>query len=216
MPGILAVFNDCAPEGRQHLETWYNREHLQERVGVPGFRFGRRYELLTGGDRQFFAFYEVDEPAVLNSEVYIGRLNDPTPWTRQAMTSFRNMVRTVCDVGAAAGDLIGAFAVILRADEVMRPTAAASDWVTELAGQEGIARVEVWTRAGQQTNPDTAEMKSRGKDRLAAGVVLVECLRRTDADRVMGALKSPPAALGISGAVALGSYALLCIYRPRR
>jgi hypothetical protein len=216
MPGILAVFNDCAPEGRQHFETWYTREHLQERVGVPGFRFGRRYELLTGGDRQFCAFYEVDEPAVLNSHVYIGRLNDPTPWTRQAMTSFRNMVRTVCDVRAAAGDLIGAHAVILRADEAMLPTAAATDWVTELAVQEGIARVELWTRAAQQTNPDTAEMKSRGADRLAAGVVLVECLRRADADRVMGELKGPPAALGISGEVALGIYTLLCIYQPGR
>jgi hypothetical protein len=132
------------------------------------------------------------------------------------MTSFRNMVRTVCDVHAAAGDLIGAHAVILRADEAMLPSAAATVWVTTLASQEGIARVEVWTRAAQQTNPDTAEMKSRGKDRLAAGVVLIECLRRADADRVMGRLTSPPAALGISGQVALGIYALLCIYQPRR
>ena len=34
--GILAVFNDCAPEGFEHFERWYIREHLQERVGVPG------------------------------------------------------------------------------------------------------------------------------------------------------------------------------------
>jgi hypothetical protein len=126
------------------------------------------------------------------------------------------MVRTVCDVHAAAGDLIGAHAVILRADEAMLPSAAATEWVTTLASQEGIARVEVWTRAAQQTNPDTAEMQSRGKDRLAAGVVLIECLRRADADRVMSRLTSPPAALGISGQVALGIYALLCIYQPRR
>jgi len=217
MPGILAVFNDCAPEGRQHFETWYNREHLQERVAVPGFRFGRRYELLAGGDRQFCAFYEVDEPAVLNSDFYIGRLNDPTPWTRQAMTSFRNMVRTVCDVRATAGDLIGAHAVILRADDAMLPsTSAAADWVTALASQEGVARAEVWTRSAQQTNPDTAEMKSRGQDRLAAGVALVECLRRADADRVMGGLQHPQAALGISGTVALGIYTLLCVYQPGR
>ena len=68
--GILAVFNDCAPEGYEHFERWYIREHLQERVGVPGFRFGRRYELVSGGDRQFFAFYEVESPAVLASPAY--------------------------------------------------------------------------------------------------------------------------------------------------
>ena len=62
-PASCAVFNDCAPEGYEHFERWYIREHLQERVGVPGFRFGRRYQLVSGGDRQFFAFYEVETPA---------------------------------------------------------------------------------------------------------------------------------------------------------
>src|SRR5262249_15604757 len=69
--GILAVFNDCTPEGYQHFERWYIREHLQERVGVPGFRFGRRYELVAGGDRRFFAFYEVESPDVLSSPAYL-------------------------------------------------------------------------------------------------------------------------------------------------
>ena len=32
---------------------------------MPGFRFGRRYELVAGGDRRFFAFYEVESPGVL-------------------------------------------------------------------------------------------------------------------------------------------------------
>jgi hypothetical protein len=216
MPGILAVFNDCAPEGREHFETWYNREHLKERVCLPGFHRGRRYQLVAGGDREFCAFYEVEAPGVLNSDVYIGRLNDPTPWTQQAMKSFRNVVRTVCEVAAAAGDLIGSHAVVLRADAALAPTAAAATWVTELAGQPGIARVELWTRAAQQTTADTAEMRSRGKDRLAAGVLLVECVRRADADRVMALLASPPAALGLSGGTALGIYALLCLYRPGR
>ena len=70
MPGILAIWNDIEPEGYEHFERWYNREHLQERVGVPGFRFGRRYEAVSGGDRRFFAFYEVDSPAVLTSPAY--------------------------------------------------------------------------------------------------------------------------------------------------
>jgi len=47
MAGILAIWNDCAPEGYDHFERWYIREHLQERVGVPGFRFGRRYEAVS-------------------------------------------------------------------------------------------------------------------------------------------------------------------------
>jgi hypothetical protein len=213
MTGILAIWNDCAPEGLEHFERWYNREHLQERVGVPGFRFGRRFEAIDA-DRRFFAFYEVDSPEVLNSSGYLKRLENPTPWTQQSMQSFRGMVRTVCDLKTAAGDLIGSHAVVLRADGAMAPGAGADSLVRQVAEQDGVARVQLWTAAAQQTRADTAEMKSRGKDQLIAGAFVVECVRRADAERVASELTAsgPPAALGISGASAPGVYALLCIY----
>ena len=216
MAGILAIWNDCAPEGYDHFERWYIREHLQERVGVAGFHFGRRYELVAGGDRRFFAFYEVESPDVLSSKAYVERLEAPTPWTLETMKSFRNMVRTVCDLRAAAGDLIGSHAVVLRADQAMTPTPAAAKLVDELAAEPGVARVQLWTAAAKQTPTDTAEMKSRGKDQLAAGAFVVECLRRADADRVAATLANPPAALGVSGKSVVGIYGLLCVYpKPR-
>ena len=211
--GILAVFNDCTPEGYQHFERWYIREHLQERVGVPGFRFGRRYELVSGGDRGFFAFYEVEKADVLSSPAYLERLNQPTAWTQETMrVAFRNSVRTVCDLRFAAGDLIGAHATVLRADGVMAPNAQTSELVRSMAAEKGIARVQVWTASAKQTPSDTAEMKSRAKDRLAAGAFVVECVRRQDAEEVAARLTAVPPALGISGARAVGVYALLCVY----
>jgi hypothetical protein len=212
--GILAVFNDCTPEGYQHFERWYLREHLQERVGVPGFRFGRRYELVSGGNRRFFAFYEVENADVLSSPAYLERLNAPTAWTQETMrVAFRNSVRTVCDLRFAAGDLIGAHATVLRADGVLAPTAETRELVRSLAAEKGIARVQVWTASARQTPSDTAEMKSRAKDQLAAGAFVVECVRREDAERVASQLRSaPPSALGVSGPSAVGVYALLCVY----
>jgi hypothetical protein len=212
MSGILAIWNDCAPEGLEHFERWYNREHLGERVGVPGFRSGQRYEAVTGGDRRFFAFYEVDSPAVLTSPAYVQRLENPTPWTQEAMRSFRNMVRTVCDVRAAAGGLSGAYAVVLRADEAMAPTQTADAVIEELSGRDGIARVQLWTAAAEQTRADTREMKLRGEDRKIAGALVVECVRIGDAQRVAQSLgRGPIPALGITGPAVLGIYALLCI-----
>ena len=212
MAGILAIWNDCAPEGYDHFERWYIREHLQERVGVPGFRFGRRYEAVSGADRRFFAFYEVESPDVLSSKAYVDRLEAPTPWTLEAMQAFRNMVRTVCDLRAAAGDLIGSHAVVLRADGALAPTPDAAKLVESLAAEPGVARVQLWTAAARQTPTDTAEMKSRGKDQLTAGALVVECLRRADADRLGMALATPPAALGVSGNSVVGIYGLLCVY----
>ena len=211
MTGILAIWNDIAPEGYEHFERWYSREHLQERVRVPGFRFGRRYEALSG-DRRFFAFYEVDSPAILTSPAYLERLENPTPWTQETMKSFRNMVRTVCDLRTAAGDLIGSHAVVLRADAAMAPTLAAEELVRELASQDGVARVQLWTGAAQQTRADTAEMKSRGKDQLIAGALVIECVRRADAERVAHSLEVRPTALGISGSNVVGVYSLLCFH----
>ena len=79
-----------------------------------------------------------------------------------------------------------------------------------------MARVQLWTAAAKQTPADTAEMKSRGKDQLAAGAFVVECLRRADADRVAATLANPPAALGVSGKSVVGIYGLLCLYpKPR-
>jgi hypothetical protein len=212
MAGILSVFNDIAPEGYDHFERWYNREHLQERVNVPGFRFARRYELVSGGDRRFFAFYEVDSPDVLSSPVYVQRLENPTAWTRESMKYFRNMLRTVCDLRAAAGDLVGSHAVVLRADEKMAPAPDAGGLAERLASEPGVARVQLWTAAARQTPSDTAEMKARGQDQLVAGALVVECVRRADADRVAATLAKLPVALGVSGKTALGIYGLLCAY----
>ena len=87
MAGVLAIWNDCAPEGETHYERWYKCEHMQERVGVPGFRFGRRYERVGDADRRFFTYYEVANAGVLSSPAYVTRLENPTPWTTESMCS---------------------------------------------------------------------------------------------------------------------------------
>jgi hypothetical protein len=214
--GILAVWNDCAPEGSAHFERWYNREHLQERLGVPGFRCGRRYEAISGGNRRFFACYEVDDVAVLNSAPYVARLDNPTCWTRQAMQSFRGMLRTVCDLRVDHGNLIGSHVVVLRADVGMVPTPAADPFLHSLANEDGVARAQLWTASARQTRPDTSEMRVRGRDQLIAGACVVDCLRLADAERVCAALAQPLPGLGITGASALGVYALVCVCLPAR
>jgi hypothetical protein len=213
--GILAVWNDIDAAAFGNFERWYNHEHLHERVAVPGFRFGRRYELVSGGDRRFFAFYEVERPEVLTSPAYVRVLDNPTPWTREIMPSFRRMVRSVCELAKSEGRLIGAYATVLRADEAFRPAPEGLAFVSELAQRDGVARVQLWVAAEQQTRPDTAEMKMRGKDQAIAGALVVETVRRSDADAIEDLLSAGTAdRLGISGPSALGTYQLLCVAQP--
>jgi len=210
--GVLGIWNDVTPEGFAHLEKWYTREHIFERVGLPGFRSGRRYEIISGGDHRFFTFYEADTPAAFTSPAYLERLNDPTPWTTEAMSHFRNMVRTACEVHASAGTVSGSYAVVLRADGSLEPGPGAGTILAELAAEEGIVRAQLWTAAPGKTRADTVEAGLRGGDKLIAGALVVECVRFDDAERVAARLnKSMAAQVGISGPAALGIYGLLCI-----
>ena len=109
-PGILALWNDCAEEGMADYECWYMAQHLPERVGVAGFRFGRRY-VRVEGDRRYFTFYELDRPEVLWSDEYLERVGNPTDWTQQVMPNFRNTIRTACRLVASDGHAMGGHAV---------------------------------------------------------------------------------------------------------
>ena len=77
---VVAIWNDIAPEGRIEFYEWHNREHMPERVGIPGFRRGRRY-IAKYGAPEFFTLYEADTAEVLVGQDYLNRLNNPTPLT---------------------------------------------------------------------------------------------------------------------------------------
>ncbi len=100
LPGILAIWNDCAPSREVEFEEWYQHEHFHERIAVPGFLVGRRYEAVSGSPR-YFCCYLTQSPDVLRSPAYLERLNNPTPQTRKIMSGpFRDMVRTACSHSA--------------------------------------------------------------------------------------------------------------------
>ena len=151
---------------------------------------------------------------MLSSRAYVERLENPTPWTTESMKYFRNMVRTVCEQRAAAGDLIGSHAVVVRADEAMAPTAEAEQ-ARRAARRRAGSRARAAVDRGHQADPRRhGGDEKRGKDQLAAGAFLVECIRRADADRIAATLA--PAALGVTGKAVVGVYGLLCIYpKPR-
>ena len=84
---VVAIWNGIAPEGRTEFYEWHNREHMPERVGIPGFRRGRRY-IAKYGTPEFFTLYEADSAEVLVGQDYLNRLNNPTPWTQRVPPTF--------------------------------------------------------------------------------------------------------------------------------
>src|SRR2546430_3615241 len=81
--GLLMVWADVPADKEAEFNRWYNEEHLAERLAIPGFLDGARYEAVQGGPKHL-AVYELESPAVLESAAYKDVQASPTPWTQRA------------------------------------------------------------------------------------------------------------------------------------
>ena len=94
--GLLMVWCDVPADKEAEFNRWYNEEHLAERLSVPGFLSAARYEAVKGGPKHL-AVYELESPAVMESEAYKKVSNNPTAWTKKtgpqavATTFIRNI-----------------------------------------------------------------------------------------------------------------------------
>ncbi|HEX3936674.1 MAG TPA: hypothetical protein VHX43_04140 [Xanthobacteraceae bacterium] len=186
-PGILAIFNDCRAGREAEFEAWFQREHLVERLSVPGFVFGRRHKGLSGSPG-YFNFYMVETPAVLTSKPYLERLDHPTPLTRTIMSDvFVNMNRTVCRRVARGGSFRGAFAVVVRFDGTADEPALRQT-LEELTADTAVAGGEIWVALDAAGMPVSMEEKLRGGDKKIAGALMVDTLYEEDANAVAARL----------------------------
>jgi hypothetical protein len=69
---LLAFSHDVTPGSEPDWTEWHDREHIPERLSIPGFLRLRRYVALGPGPR-FFYFYETDSLDVLQSPAYLER-----------------------------------------------------------------------------------------------------------------------------------------------
>ncbi|HEX2537393.1 MAG TPA: hypothetical protein VHL13_03840 [Pseudolabrys sp.] len=196
-PGILAIWNDVTPGREADFDAWFQGEHLVERLGVPGFRFGRRHEAVSGAPR-FFVFYVTDGPEVLTSKPYLERLDNPTPMTRMIMSDvFKNMNRTLCRRVARRGDFRGSHAVTVRFNEAV-DEAALTRRMDELAKDHAVAAAELWIAADAGA-PVSMEEKLRGGDKKIKACLMVDTLRQQPAEALGARLAKdfPQAEVGV-------------------
>ena len=207
LPGILAIWNDRAPGREAEFEEWYQHEHFFERIAVPGFLLGRRYEVVSGRPR-YFCFYLTQSPDVLKSAAYLERLDNPTPMTRRIMSdAFRDMSRTVCHRTLQLGAMWGAAAVTVRFGE--RPDRnALKATVERLVKDKAMACGEIWSAVSASEFPVSEEERLRGGDGKIETCLFVETLRVAEAENAAAALSGqfPNATIGV--------YRLLCEIRP--
>jgi hypothetical protein len=214
--GVLAFWHDVVPGGDGEFDEWHLREHIPERVAVPGFLRARRYVTL-GEPPRYFYFYETESVDTLRSPAYLARLGDPTPWTRRTMPLVRNNTRTACRVTASRGRGLGGVVATLQLgprpgrEEELRswltatalPTASEHPGVVAAHLLEGDEGVSTAAKSDEKKLLETP-------DALVRWVVLAEGVDRAALEGTCHDLLTAEALIrrGAAEDVALGFYRL--------
>jgi len=175
--GIIVIWNDIVEESRADFLEWHSREHIPERVAIPGFVRGQRW-FDQASCPQYLTIYATGDTAVLTSAPYLERLNNPTPWTRRAVAAFRNTSRAAGSLawdsqGGNGGTMLTA-RILDAADAPDRLVDGLSRHVLgALAGAAGVARVRVAMSAAAASRLATAERAVRVGDLAEPPVTLL-------------------------------------------
>lgn len=162
---MLLSFDVALDAIREHDE-WHTREHLPERLSIPGFVRGTRWVALRGRPR-YFVMYEVEQLATLTSQPYLDRLNNPSPWTSKMMPHYSGMTRGFCGITGSAGSGIGYVGLLIRFKPAPAKEAALRQWLLQdrlpkLPRLSGIGSAHLFEAA--VTAKMTTEQRIRGAD----------------------------------------------------
>ena len=93
--GLLCIWTDIDPAHEVDFNRWYDREHMQERVAIPGFQSARRFGASQPCPRPYLALYYTDSLDVFRSQSYRNAFTNQTTWSRENFTRMRGTQRRV-------------------------------------------------------------------------------------------------------------------------
>ena len=196
--GLLAIWHDVELSGNEDLtdfHNWYTREHLPERLSIPGVLRGRRYEAITGKP-YYAALYETESVETLASAPYHEILNNPTPWSTRNLTRFRNTNRTAFTVEYSAGFGVGSGLAVIWLSPKTEMEKALKHWLIKttfpkLFQHSGIIGAHLCIADSLATKTESVEARLREKpDKIAEWIVIIEGHDQADLDQALSQLLS--------------------------
>lgn len=151
--GILALWNGIDPTRRAEYDLWHTREHVPERVAVPGMIGARRYLRVAGLLPEYLTVYDMDDTNVLTSQPYLRLLDNPTPWSQSMRPSFRGFMRLCCRREISEGGGLGAVLAAAALEEGAAASLSSSrSGLARLTSEPGVVAVHLLLR--DATVPD--------------------------------------------------------------
>jgi len=201
---FLAIWHDIEPHGELEYNAWHTREHMPERVGIPGFEAGRRFVDWSRDRHRYFTLYETRTIDVLGSAAYRARLDAPSAWTHRVQPSFTNFVRAACRTVVSEGRGTGGALATIRIDfggAVDRSAfeTACGVLAADALARHGITGVHVGVADPAVTDTPTTESALReltGEDVFDAAVLVEGIGRRELAEALPAVEQSLAPAIG--------------------
>jgi hypothetical protein len=205
---VIAIWNGIAPDARDDFYAWHINEHMPERVGIPGFRRGRRYIAADATSHpEFFTLYELDTMQVAQGVDYANRLNDPTPWTKRVTVRFQDTARALSRVILTRGPGAGGAILTIRLDF---PDTAVETLRTAVEACLAAPRIcGVHLCEGDQAASAVRTVETKDRTDIVAPPSRFIMVEATDAAALAGLLDEPALrSAGAIGAMERGTYVL--------
>ena len=153
--GQLCIWTDTEadPLVDADFNAWYDREHMQERVALSGFRHARRFLANDGRARRYLALYVTDSLGVFDSTSYRQAFTVQTDWSLRNFARMTNTQRRVgelvLEAGAGEGGQLALFVLPPQAADSTRWHAHAEAG----AQQAGIHAIRMFCTDARLSTP---------------------------------------------------------------
>src|SRR6056300_1077556 len=195
---VLVNWGGIVTKKEIDYNQWHSKEHMPERISLPGFLRGYRAVGIDGTEinHKYFMMYEAEKKEIFVSKEYLERLNNPTKWTKEILSSYLSPSRTICSVISTKSIGLGGFILTIRfldnniqnQHHVERLKLLTRE-ITEFQGITGMHVLLGDSSYGQMNTQEKKHRSSQGKnDQIISQAIIIEGLNLTSLQIVLNYL----------------------------
>jgi hypothetical protein len=177
--GLLFVWTDVDEPFEDEFNQWYDQEHIEERVRIPGVSSGTRYRNLGPG-RRYLGLYRTDSLDVFDSAAYRQAFASQTSWSVTNLSRMRDPMRRVCAIASETGFGTGAWLSVscLRSMSVVEDPEAFRRIGRRLQDINGVVSTRLLIPDVEKSTPLP---KERPEGREMDPILLIDATNETSA-----------------------------------